>query len=243
MTGIIGGIARSEFLLLPIPIPPEKEQHRIVAKVDELMSLCDELEVARTKRETRRDHLVAATLWSLNNDTGLEAGNGTDFKEKARYYFSHLPQLTARAEHVKQLRHTILNLAVQGKLIPQDPIDEPVDHLLARIHLERQKLNRKMIDAIPENEGGIALGYDIPNTWRWRTLDDLLVFGPTNGFSPKAVDFKTSVRSLTLSATTSGRFKEEHSKFIATKIPVDSELWLSDGDILIQRGNTIEYVG
>lgn len=244
MTGIIGGIARSEFLMLPVPIPPEKEQHRIVAKVDELMLLCDELEAARTKRESRRDRLVAATLHRLNNvDTGPGAGDGTDFKEIARFYFNHLPRLATRIEHIKQLRQTILNLAVQGKLIPQDPADEPVDHLLARIHLEREKLNRTVTNDVQKIESGIALGYDIPKTWKWRTLDDLLVFGPTNGFSPKAVVFKTSVRSLTLSATTSGRFKEEHSKYIATKIPADSDLWLNDGDILVQRGNTIEYVG
>src|SRR5690606_4369365 len=71
----------------------------------------------------------------------------------------------------------------------------------------------------------------------------LLVFGPTNGFSPKAVDYETPVLSLTLTATTSGRFRPEHSKFIATEIPEDSDLWLSDGDILVQRGNTLEYVG
>ena len=54
---------------------------------------------------------------------------------------------------------------------------------------------------------------------------------------------ETPVRSLTLTATTSGRFKGEHSKFIATHVPSDSDLWLRDGDILVQRGNTIEYVG
>jgi type I restriction enzyme S subunit len=51
------------------------------------------------------------------------------------------------------------------------------------------------------------------------------------------------VRSLTLSATTSGVFKGEHAKFIADEIPSDSDLWLRDGDILVQRGNTLEYVG
>jgi type I restriction enzyme S subunit len=71
----------------------------------------------------------------------------------------------------------------------------------------------------------------------------LLVFGPTNGFSPRAVEHETKVRSLTLSATTSGIFKGEHSKFIDVAIPEESDLWLRDGDILVQRGNSIEYVG
>jgi len=70
-----------------------------------------------------------------------------------------------------------------------------------------------------------------------------VVGGPTNGFSPKAVDYETQVRSLTLTATTSGVFRGENSKFIADDIPLGSDLWLRDGDILVQRGNTLEYVG
>ena len=57
------------------PLPPLAEQHRIVAKVDELMALCDDLEAAQVKRETRRDRLVEATLHGLNNgDASPESG-------------------------------------------------------------------------------------------------------------------------------------------------------------------------
>jgi len=115
--------------------------------------------------------------------------------------------------------------------------------LLALSLAERKKLKRTAATDVQSLAGEDALGYDIPLSWRWQRLDDLLIFGPTNGFSPKAVDYETPVRSLTLSATTSGRFKREHSKFIATEVAADSDLWLRDGDILVQRGNTIEYVG
>jgi type I restriction enzyme S subunit len=141
------------------------------------------------------------------------------------------------------LRKSILTLAVQGKLVPQDPNDEPAEALLRQSLAERRKLKRTDATEVQPLSADDGLGYDIPESWRWQRLDDLLVFGPTNGFSPKSVDYETPVRSLTLSATTSGRFKGEHSKFITTDVPSDSDLWLNDGDILVQRGNTIEYVG
>ena len=87
------------------------------------------------------------------------------------------------------------------------------------------------------------LSYSIPDSWALLPLDATLISGPTNGYSPRAVDYETKVKSLTLSATTSGVFKGEYAKFIADDIPASSDLWLQNGDILVQRGNTIEYVG
>lgn len=79
--------------------------------------------------------------------------------------------------------------------------------------------------------------------WATHKLGDLLEGKPRNGYSPKAVDYETPVRSLTLSATTSGTFKGEHAKYIDEEIPDDSHLWLEPEDILIQRANSLEYVG
>ncbi len=229
MTGIIGGIARSEFLLLPVPMPPENEQKRIVAKVDELMALCDDLEAQQQQQGTKHAELARASLTRFADAPTLA---NLDFLFHKRYDINPA-----------DLRKSILTLAVQGKLIPQDPNDEPVEVLMARCFAERMRLNRTTAKEVQAIDSTNALGLDIPPSWQRRQLDDLLVFGPTNGFSPKAVDYETPVRSLTLTATTSGRFNGRHAKFITTDVPKDSDLWLRDGDILVQRGNTIEYVG
>lgn len=229
MTGIIGGISRSEFLSLPFPLPPLAEQERIVSKVDELMALCDRLDEQQQERETRHAALARASLARF-----AEAPTPANLDFLFHFSFCIPPS---------NLRTSILTLAVQGKLVPQDPNDEPVEDLLKRNLTERKQLKRTEAVEVQSLSTEDALNFDIPESWRWQRLDDLLVFGPTNGFSPKAVDYETPVRSLTLSATTSGRFKGEHSKFIATEVPDDSDLWLRDGDILVQRGNTIEYVG
>lgn len=74
-------------------------------------------------------------------------------------------------------------------------------------------------------------------------LGDILSEKPRNGYSPKGVDYQTKYRNLTLTATTSGYFKDNCFKYIDINIEDDSYLWVKHNDILIQRANTIEYVG
>lgn len=97
-----------------LPLPPLAEQRRIVAKVDELMTLCDHLEASRTEREVARDRLAAASLARLNTP------DPDTFADDARFALDALPALTTRSDQIKQLRQTILNLAAGGKLIGKD---------------------------------------------------------------------------------------------------------------------------
>jgi type I restriction enzyme S subunit len=100
---------------IAFPLPPLAEQHRIVAKVDELMALCDRLETAQAGSEATRDRLAAASLARLN------APDPATFQDDACFALDTLQALTTRPDQIKQLRQTILNLAVRGKLVPQDP--------------------------------------------------------------------------------------------------------------------------
>ncbi len=84
---------------------------------------------------------------------------------------------------------------------------------------------------------------DSTESWDTCTIGQVLNGKPRNGYSPQAVDYETPIRSLTLSATTTGKFLARHSKFIDEAIPEDSYLWLETGDILIQRANSLEHVG
>lgn len=72
---------------------------------------------------------------------------------------------------------------------------------------------------------------------------DILSKKPRNGYSPKGVDYQTKYRNLTLTATTSGYFRDNCFKYVDIDIDDDSYLWVKHNDILIQRANTIEYVG
>lgn len=175
--GVKPGLSRKDAYQLSIVVPPLAEQHRIVAKVDELMTLCDELAAARAQRETRRDRLVASTLHGLNNgDDGPDAC--PSFKAPARFYFNHVPKFTARPEHVKQLRQTILGLAVRGRLVKQDPQDEPASELLNRINAERARLikaGKLKGQKAPGSFDINSVPFQVPKGWAWARLQDVFL--------------------------------------------------------------------
>lgn len=168
---------------LPFPLPPIAEQHRIDAKVDELMAICDELEAAQQEREEHRDHLVNAILHRMNNG---KSEVSDDFKGDIRFYLDHLPHLAVRPIHVVQLRKTVLNLAVRGWLVEQDPEDETADALLTRIDEERTEISRgdRRAKATTQELLGSELCWDIPSNWTWRGVADLMLFVDYRGKTP-----------------------------------------------------------
>lgn len=236
MTGIIGGVSIAKFVGLPIPLPPLAEQHRIVSKLDQLMAYCDEMEALQSLQEKKRSSMHIAALSQVFDSTSGESN------EKAwDFIFKNFGDLYSVKGNIDGLREAILQLAIMGKITEQRKEDGSIQELLSKIELERARLSLPRAMSIDPDSS--ALQYSVPVNWALVRLDAILILGPVNGYSPKAVNHETKVKSLTLSATTSGVFKGEHSKFIAEDIPLDSSLWLQDGDILVQRGNTIEYVG
>ena len=233
MTGTAGQkrVPTEYFANAPFPLPPLAEQRRIVAKVHDMMTICDQLEAARTEREVTRNRLAAASLARLNAPDSDPA----TFRNHAAFAIENLTHLTTRPDQIKALRQTVLNLAVRGKLVPQCSTDEPASRLLERT-VESKRRSRRNIDSISEP-------YGLPATWTWAVLDKLIETGPQNGVSPKPTTQTDAPKAITLTATTSGTFKPNNFKHVEATLSDDSELWLRDGDLLFQRGNTREYVG
>jgi type I restriction enzyme S subunit len=176
MTGTAGQkrVPTEYFAHSPFPLPPLAEQLRIVAKVDELMALCDRLEAARAQREATRDRLTAASL------ARLKAPDPDTFRDDARFALEALPALTTRVDQIKQLRQTILNLAVRGKLLSQDPNDESASELLKRIAAEKARLltegkARRQEPSQEPNPGQAP--FDLPAGWSWASFPELGTFG------------------------------------------------------------------
>ncbi|WP_421736579.1 restriction endonuclease subunit S [Caulobacter sp.] len=157
-------------IVAPFPLPPLAEQHRIVAKVDELMGLCDRLETARKTREATRDQLTAASLARLNTP------DPETFQADVDFAFDALDALFTRPDQINRLRQTILRLALCGKIVPQDPRDELASNLLERIVAENKKLIaekgiRPQRPAPPANN--FEVYSEIPLTWRHVYLQDI----------------------------------------------------------------------
>ena len=183
MTGTAGQkrVPSDYFANSPFPLPPLAEQRRIVARVDELMALCNQLEAARADLEHRRDRLTAATFadWTASSSSRQQEGLAQEV--------APLLALTSRASQISQLRQTILNLAIRGRLVRQGSTGESVAELLHRIAVEKALLTRageirkeKPLDPVTaENQP-----FCIPRDWSWVRLDQLTRL-ITKGSSPK----------------------------------------------------------
>ena len=139
------------------------------------MALLDRLEAARTAREATRDRLTAASLVRL---TAPET-EPEDFPAYASFAIATFPALTTRPDQIKPLRQTILNLAVRGNLVEQDPADEPASELLKWIAAEKARLvklaqipREKPLPGLSEADTVFAL----PDGWAWVRLGSLSQF-------------------------------------------------------------------
>lgn len=159
-------------------------------------------------------------------------------------------EIEKQKSYAKKLRANILQDAIEGKLTADwrekhpvkkgDP-DYDAEALFEKIQAEKQEKSKKQkpLPVITEAEKLFA----IPTSWKWVRLGDVIKEPPRNGYSPKAVDFETPIKTLKLGAITYGIFNPKEYKYINEDIPKDSYCWLKNGDILIERSNSIEYVG
>lgn len=146
----------------------------------------------------------------------------------------------------EDMKKSLLQYAIQSKLVEQRPEEGTAEELFAQIQQEKQRLiaekkikKEKLLPEITEDEKP----FDIPESWKWVYLIDLVEEKPSNGYSPKGVTYSTEIRNLTLTATTSGKFKDDAFKYVDIPEEDASKYWLRNNDLLIQRSNSRELVG
>jgi type I restriction enzyme S subunit len=153
-----------------IPILSLAEQQRIVAKVDELMAFCAQLEQQTEQSLTAHQTLVEVLLAALTNCDSTE-----DFQTSWQRIAEHFDVLFTTEHSIEQLKQTILQLAVMGKLVPQNQNDEPASVLLEKIAAEKAQLivdkkikKQKPLSAIIDEEKP----FELPDNWAWSRLGE-----------------------------------------------------------------------
>ena len=172
--GAMNNVSLGDLKELLVHIPPFEEQKRIVAKVDQLMRLCDEMKARQQTRRESRVRLNNATLSPLHNAASLAQ---SEFEQAAARLADNFATLYSSAETVGKLRSTILQLAVQGKLVPQTAGDEPGSVLLERVSKEKRRVikegnrnNKKPLTEIKDDEKV----FELPEGWSWVRLGDVV---------------------------------------------------------------------
>lgn len=224
--------------LQPVPVPPIPEQNRIVAKVDALMDLLDRLEAARDSRETTRVALRDAALAALR-----DADSGEEVEVAWQRIAERMDDLFTDPADVEPLRQTVLQLAVRGRLVPQDRTDEPASELLDRCPTRKQELidamgGRKQRELAPPEPDELL--YEAPVGWSWVRLDACFYVSGGLQKSGKRRPVKNTYPYLRVANVQRGSLDlREISEFELFEGELE-RYRLKPGDLLIVEGNGSE---
>jgi type I restriction enzyme S subunit len=226
-----------------IPLPPLAEQHRIVAKVDELMALCDQLEAQHINAVDAHEKLVSHLLGTLTQSQSAE-----DFSANWQCIAAHFDTLFTTEVSIDSLKQTLLQLAVMGKLVPQDASDEPASELLKRIQVKKSKLiadgkikKDKALAPMANDEHPFVL----PNGWKWARLSEVTT-GMDSGWSPACLENSSPSDAiwgvLKTTAVQVMQYLEHENKELPGELVPRPEAEVKAGDILFTRAGPTNRV-
>ncbi|HCL4434475.1 TPA: restriction endonuclease subunit S [Salmonella enterica] len=235
-------VSKTDIEPLLIPIPPLNEQIRIVDTIDRLMSLCDQLEQHSLTCLDAHQQLVETLLTTLT-----DSQNADELAENWARISEHFDTLFTTEASIDALKQTILQLAVMGKLVLQDPNDEPASELLKRIAQEKAQLmkdgkikKQKPLPPISDEEKP----FELPEGWVWCRLGELALKSEA-GWSPQCENTPRSGEQwgvLKISAVTWGEYQPEENKALPAHLSPREEYEVKENDFLISRANTAELV-
>ncbi len=238
----IANISLEKLYPLLVALPPLAEQHRIAVKVDELMALCDQLEQQTEESLSAHQTLVEVLLATLTESKSAE-----DFQSSWQRIAEHFDLLFTTEHSIEQLKQTILQLAVMGKLVPQNPSDEPANVLLEKIAEEKALLiadkkikKQKPLPEITDEEKP----FELPKAWEWCYLENTALTSEA-GWSPRCLPTARENEKwgvLKVSAVTWGVFNPDENKELPSSLDPRPQYEVHSGDFLISRANTAELV-
>ena len=225
-----------------VALPPLAEQQRIVAKVDELMLLCDQLE-----QQTEASIDAHATLVEVLLATLTDSSDADELAQNWARISEHFDSLFTTEQSIEALKQTVLQLAVMGKLVPQDPNDEPASVLLEKIAKEKERLIEekkiKKEKPLPPISDGEKF-FELPKGWEWCQIDSLSLSSEA-GWSPKCDPTPKEGDNwgvLKVSAVTWGKYQPDENKALPNYLEPKPQYEVKANDFLISRANTADLV-
>jgi len=221
-----------------LPLPPLEEQARIVARVDELMRLCDALK-AKSRLEAEQHARLLGTLLGTLTDSSTPEELAANWQRVA----DHFDLLLDRPEAVDALEQNILQLAVRGLLVAQDSSDEPTSVLLEKVQVEKQALiaaGRTRREAPSTQIDSDEPPYELPTGWRWVRLRDIWLssfYGPR--FSSEEYVQVGGVPTIRTTDMTDGEIILKDPPRV--QVPADKldDYRIEPGDLLVTRSGSI----
>jgi type I restriction enzyme S subunit len=247
------------------PLPPLAEQQRIVAKVDELMQLCDRLEEKQSGSQAMHRQLVNCLLTTLTEATDAQV-----FQAAWSRIAANFDCLFTTEHSIEQLKQTILQLAIMGKLVPQNPNDEPASELLKKIATEKanppcppfskggEKPNSHIVSTFkkegtntvpPFGKGGLGgiseneKPFALPNGWEWLKADSVSDFIDPHPSHRTPPEFKNGISYIGYSDINQnkGIINFENARKINPKVFEEhkSRYQLKSGDFVFGKIGTL----
>ncbi len=235
-------VSREVVLALPVPLPPLAEQSRIATRVEELMRLCDALDAKGQLEAAQHAQLVSTLLGTLTASTTPE-----ELADNWQRVAQHFDLLLDRPEAIDALEQTLLQLAVRGLLVPQDPQDEPASALLQRIRAEKDRLiatgqikRDKPLPPITDEEKP----FELPVGWGWARLGEIVLIssGVTLG-RKTAIPMPVSLPYLRVANVQRWHLNLSSMKEVVIDQSELSRFQLLNGDLLITEGGDWDKVG
>jgi type I restriction enzyme, S subunit len=206
---------------LIIPVPPLEEQHRIVQKVDELMALCDRLEKQTSDQLEAHETLLDSLLSTLT-----QSENATELADNWARLAAHFDTLFTTEQSIDNLKQTILQLAVMGRLVEQKAGDESGGALVSKMLQTRDHLatnegmRTKAGNDVPPEEKYLSL----PDSWAWIRLGNMAKFIDYRGKTPTKTN--SGKRLITAKNIRQGYIDLEPEEFISEE---DYSKWMTRG--------------
>lgn len=229
-----------QFFSAVIPLPPTEEQRRIVAKVDELMALCDALEAQAEDGLNAHQTLVETCLATLINSQSPE-----ELTQNWTRIEANFDTLFTTEESTDALSKTILELGAMGRLhvpleakvtanVILDQIAKAKGELVALGKIRREKPLEKI--------NSLTVPFTLPANWIWAKIGDVALF-TQYGTSQKASKLMEGIPVLAMGNIQGGAVSLDSEKLLPRGWEEFPTLLLQPGDLLYNRTNSAELVG